>query len=145
MPKQNEKGFTLIEVMIVIAIIGILAGIAIPNFLNYRDKAYCSTVEADANTLVSALSDYFAIPGNQSFATQGPLSTIVFPGSSAITLSRLNTGTITQNAGVPTTYTFRVDDVSARCPLRYQAANPTAAGDPEGWSQATGGFFQKQM
>ncbi len=42
---NNQKRFYLIELMIVIAIIGILAAIAIPNFIAYRNKSFCSATE----------------------------------------------------------------------------------------------------
>ena len=56
----DRKGFTLVELMIVVAIIGILAAIAIPNFLQFRMKAKTSEAKANLGAIRSAELAYFA-------------------------------------------------------------------------------------
>ena len=58
MMRKNE-GFTLIELMIVIAIIGILAAIAIPQFSAYRTRSYNSAAEADLRNAATAQEAYY--------------------------------------------------------------------------------------
>ncbi|MBF0211704.1 MAG: prepilin-type N-terminal cleavage/methylation domain-containing protein [Desulfamplus sp.] len=58
--KKSQKGFTLIELMIVVAIIGILAAIAIPNFINYQCKAKQSEAKSNLGTIRSMQEAYFA-------------------------------------------------------------------------------------
>jgi len=56
---NNKKGFTLIELMIVIAIIGILAAIAIPQFRFYRARSYNAAAQSDLRNFTTAQEAYY--------------------------------------------------------------------------------------
>jgi prepilin-type N-terminal cleavage/methylation domain-containing protein len=135
----NDKGFTLIELMIVIAIIGILAAVAIPNFIAYRDKAFCSAAEADASSIAAGLADYFAIPTNVTLGTTVPITIDTdgtHDGSIGVKFSPLsgkNTATV---GGSVSSISITVTDGSERCPDDYQVSNPE-------WDKDTNKFTKK--
>jgi len=57
--KNNKKGFTLVELMIVIAIVGILASIAVAGFVSYRTKACDTAAKVDLKNAMKFLNSYF--------------------------------------------------------------------------------------
>jgi type IV pilus assembly protein PilA len=63
---QEEKGFTLIELLVVILIIGILAAIALPAFLNQREKAQDAAAKSDVRTAQTAMETFYT--DHQSYA-----------------------------------------------------------------------------
>lgn len=76
---KGQKGFTLIELMVVVVIIGILAAIAIPNFIAMEKRAKEASVKANMNTLNLALEDYATTSGGLYPAYSDPTQEPLFP------------------------------------------------------------------
>jgi len=110
---EKEQGFTLIELMVVIIIIGILAAIAIPVFLNQRNQAWSASVKSDlANAAIAA--ETYSVSQNGSYA-----------GITAVPV----TGTLALNGFKPTTGNTLVVVTSTATGFKFtdsNSNNPTA-------------------
>ena len=72
--RQRKPGFTLVELMIIVAVIGIIAAIAVPNFLNYRNKSRVASAISTGESIRTAFA---------SFAASSPDN--LFPAMASIT------------------------------------------------------------
>jgi prepilin-type N-terminal cleavage/methylation domain-containing protein len=126
---KNRGGFTLVEIMIVVAIIALLAAIAVPNFLRARKRSQATRIMEDLRMIDSAI-DQYAIENNK--ATGNSLDWTMIQ-------SYLKTGSVLYSSGgkdmLGGTYsggTFSVDSIPKLDPNTYGALSDVAP--PEFWS-----------
>jgi type IV pilus assembly protein PilA len=115
---ENDKGFTLIELMVVIIIIGILAAIAIPVFLNQRQQAWDASAKSDLGNAAIAAESY-SVAHNGTYAgmtvatlpgfKQGADNTILCPAATVLATSYICTAKNNQSTN---TYTLTTGTIS---------------------------------
>jgi type IV pilus assembly protein PilA len=89
---RSKKGFTLVEIMIVVVIIGLLAAMAIPAFQKVRLNSIKKTMDNDARQLASAAQQYFLEYSTTSVAVTYTSSTGVVGGALSPYVARLSKG-----------------------------------------------------
>ena len=135
---NSQKGFTLIELMIVVAIIGILAAIAIPSYQNYTRKAHFTEVVQGADSVKTALDACFQDQGLLANCTAGlngvpPLTTAAGADATSVGI-----GSGVTQAGIITMTALSTDATLSG--LTYiLTATPGAPGSNNSLSWAKGG------
>lgn len=98
----RDAGFSLIELLVVMIIIGVLAAIAVPLFLHQRGKAHDTSTKADLNTLGKEIATYF-IDGSGTLSldfTSTPGKVVVSDGAAYSSTVNLTNGTARPSSGV---------------------------------------------
>jgi type IV pilus assembly protein PilA len=110
---NTEQGFTVIEFLVVIIIVGILLAITVPSYLQFKDRAAISTAKANLRTALPSAEEYFADNG-------------MYTGMDATALQAIDSGispTLTVASAGATTYCL-TDTVSGKT---WSVAGPGAS------------------
>jgi len=121
-------GFTLVELLLVVAIIGVLAAIAIPQFASYRMKAFCAAPRADLGNYAISEEAYFTDHNAYTTAVSGAGINGFLPSLSV---------TMGHNTGSPALAGFTVTASHPQCDL-----NQDGTADLYTWDSTNGGIQQ---
>lgn len=129
---QTQKGFTLIELMIVIAIIGILAALAIPAYTDYTVRARVSEAVTTASAMKSTVSENIMNAGGTTIPASGNCAGVItFPSGSTSSTKNVDSAACTDTSGVIVVTT------TASAKSVPVTLTPTFSGDNVTWACTT--------
>ena len=111
--RSNERGFTLVELMVVVAIISLLAAVVIPNFVHARAQAAVSATEANMKQIATALELFYA--DNQTYpSSQNTVTPALFGNGANPYLTSTPTNALGRAA-----YVYAITPAAAGKPASY--------------------------
>ncbi len=135
MTKHNQQGFTLIELMIVVAIIGILAAIAIPAYQDYTKRAHVTEGLSLADAAKTGVSEFWATNG----VLPATNASIGLPKSSSITGNAVTSVGVGTNGLITITYNAKVENT------KTLLLSPTTASGAIKWKCKAGSISSKYL